>query len=55
MWAMTSSSAMWPIGLKSAIAIISRPEPKQSWRQSGTGRPRPERVARGASRGPPAT
>ena len=38
MWAMTSSSEMWPIGLKSAIAISARPEPKQAWRHLGTGR-----------------
>ena len=44
MWAMTSSSAMWPIGLKRATEISSRPLPKQSWRQSGTGRPSQERV-----------
>ena len=44
MWAMTSSSAMWPIGLKRAIAISSRPVPKQSWRQSGTERPSQERL-----------
>ena len=44
MWAMTSSSEMWPIGLKSATAISSRPLPKQSWRQSGTERPSQERL-----------
>ena len=38
MWAMTSSSEMWPIGLKRAIEITTSAEPKQSWRQSGTGR-----------------
>ena len=44
MWAMTSSSAMWPIGLKRAIEIVARPAPKQSWRQSGTRRPAQERT-----------
>ena len=44
MWAMTSSSEMWPIGLKRAIAIIARPAPKQAWRQAGTGRPSQERT-----------
>ena len=44
MWAMTSSSAMWPIGETSATAIISRPAAKQTWRQSGTGRPFAARV-----------
>ena len=44
MWAMTSSSEMWPIGLKSAIAIVASPAPKQTWRQSGTGRPSQERT-----------
>ena len=37
MWAITSSSEMCPIGLKRAIAITARPEPKQTWRQVGTG------------------
>ena len=44
MCAITSSSEMWPIGLKRAIEIVSRPAPKQSWRQSGTRRPSHERT-----------
>ena len=44
MWAITSSSAMWAIGETSATAISSRPPAKQSWRQSGTGRPSAARV-----------
>ena len=45
MWAITSSSAMWAIGETSATTIISRPPAKQSWRQTGTGRPFAARVA----------
>ena len=45
MWAITSSSAMWAIGETSATAIVSSPAAKQSWRQSGTGRPFSARVS----------
>ena len=41
MWAITSSSAMCPIGEKSATGSAARPAAKQTWRQTGTGRPRP--------------
>ena len=44
MWAITSSSATWEIGETSASTITSRPEAKQIWRQSGTGRPLAARV-----------
>ncbi len=46
MWAITSSSPMCAIGETRATAIISRPPAKQSWRQSGTGRPFSARVDR---------
>ena len=45
MWAITSSSAMWPIGENRATTIISRPAAKQAWRQTGTGRPFAARVS----------
>ncbi len=41
---ITSSSEMWPIGLNSATETVTRPAPKQSWRQTGTRRPSQERV-----------
>ena len=44
MWAITSSSAMWPIGETSATTITNRPAAKQTWRQTGTGRPFAARV-----------
>ena len=45
MWAITSSSAMWATGETRATAIVSSPPAKQSWRQSGTGRPFAARVS----------
>ena len=44
MCAITSSSETSASGETSAPAITSRPAAKQSWRQSGTGRPRAARV-----------
>ena len=40
MWAITSSSARSESGVISAATMQRRPAAKQSWRQSGTGRPR---------------
>ena len=45
MWAITSSSATWEIGETVATEIVSSPAAKQSWRQSGTGRPFAARVS----------
>ncbi len=44
MWAITSSSERWPIGLKRAMAIVPSPAAKQAWRQAGTDRPSQERT-----------